>query len=92
MAGKTPDQPVNPCHPAEILLEEFPAPASLAQSEFAKRIGWTRARVNEVLKSHRGITADAALDLADAPGTSARLWMNVQATFDLATVAKRRAA
>ena len=39
MAGKTPDQPVNPCHPAEILLEEFPAPASLAQSEFAKRIG-----------------------------------------------------
>jgi addiction module HigA family antidote len=40
----------------------------------------------------RRITADAALDLAGALGTSPRLWMNLQATFDLAAAQKRRAA
>jgi len=44
----------------------------------------------EALKGKRGVTADAALDLAKALGTSAKLWMNLQATFDLAQATKRR--
>ena len=39
-----------------------------------------------------GITADAALDLAETLGTSARLWMNLQSTFDLAQAEKKRRA
>jgi len=40
-----------------------------------------------------GITAEAALDLAEALGTTPRLWMNLQATFDLdAAIEKRRRA
>jgi len=31
------------------------------QTAFAARIGWTRARLNEVIRGNRGITADAAL-------------------------------
>jgi len=34
-------------------------------------------------KGKRGITADAALDLSATLGTSAKLWMNLQATWDL---------
>lgn len=30
-----------------------------------------------------GITAMAALDFAEALGTSPKLWMNLQATYDL---------
>ena len=43
------------------------------QPAFAKRLGWTRARLNELIKGKRGVTADAALDLAEALGTSPRL-------------------
>ena len=84
--------PKNPFHPGEILLEEFLIPGGITQAEFAERIGWTRARLNEVIKRRRGITADAALDLSDALGTSARLWMNLQATWDLDQALRRRDA
>jgi len=76
-------QPKNPFHPGEILLEEFLNPAGITQLAFAKKLGWTRARLNELIKGKRGITAEAALDLAKALGTSAKLWMNLQATYDL---------
>ena len=76
-------QPKNPFHPGEILLEEFLVPAGITQSAFAEKIGWTRARLNELIKGKRGISAEAALDLAEALGTSAKLWMNLQATYDL---------
>ncbi len=76
-------QPTQPFHPGEILLEEFLEPAGLTQRAFAQRIGWTRARLNELIRGKRGVTAEAALDLSEALGTSAKLWMNLQATFDL---------
>lgn len=85
-------QPKNPFHPGEILLEEFLEPDGITQTEFARKLGWTRARLNELIKGKRGVTADAALDLADALGTSAKLWMNLQATFDLDQAMGRRKA
>jgi addiction module HigA family antidote len=82
----------NPFHPGEILLEEFLIPAKLTQTAFAKKLGWTQAKLNELIKGKRGITADSALDLAEALGTSAKTWMNLQATFDLAQAEKKRVA
>lgn len=83
-------QPKNPFHPGEILLEEFLEPAGITQTAFAEKIGWTRARLNELIRGKRGITADAALDLAEVLGTSPKLWMNLQATYDLDRARKRR--
>lgn len=83
-------QPKNPFHPGEILLEEFLQPAGVTQSELASKLGWTRTRLNELIKGKRGITADSALDLARVLGTSAKLWMNLQATYDLDRAEKRR--
>ena len=85
-------QPKNAFHPGEILLEEFLEPDGITQTEFARRLGWTRARLNELIKGKRGVTADAALDLAEALGTSAKLWMNLQATYDLDQAMGRRKA
>lgn len=82
--------PKNPVHPGEILLEEFLKPAGETQAAFASRVGWTRARLNEFIRGKRGVTADAALDLAEALGTSSKVWMNLQATWDLDVAAKRR--
>jgi len=83
-------QPKNPFHPGEMLLEEFLEPVGMNQSQFAQRVGWTRTRLNELIKGKRGITAEAALDLVKALGTSAKLWMNLQATYDLDQATKRR--
>ncbi len=83
-------QPRNPFHPGEILLEEFLMPAGITQTAFAETLGWTRARLNELIKGKRGNTADAALDLAKALGTSPKVWMNLQATWDLAQAERRR--
>ncbi len=83
-------QPKNPFHPGEILLEEFLLPAGITQTAFAEQLGWTRTRLNELIKGKRGITADSALDLAEALGTSPKLWMNLQATFDLDRAIKAR--
>lgn len=85
-------QPANPFHPGEVLLEEFLTPGAISQAQFAEKLGWTRAKLNELIKGKRGITAETALDLADALGTSPRLWMNLQATFDLARASAKRDA
>ena len=63
----------------------------MTQTAFADKIGWTRARLNELIRGKRGVTAEAALDLADVLGTSPKLWMNLQATYDL-DKARRSAA
>ena len=84
------NQPGNPFHPGEMLLEEFLDPMGMSQATFANRIGWTRTRLNELVRGKRGVTAAAALDLADALGTSPKLWMNLQATWDLHRAARAR--
>ena len=85
-------QPKKPFHPGEILLEEFLEPKGVTQAAFAEKIGWTKTRLNELIKGKRGITAAAALDLADALGTSPKLWMNLQATYELDKAARERRA
>lgn len=86
-------QPANPFHPGEMLLEEFLKPMGMSQAAFAQKIGWSRARLNELIRGKRGITVEAALDLAEVLGTSAKLWMNLQATYDLGkAIAARKTA
>jgi antitoxin HigA-1 len=83
-------QPKNPFHPGEILLEEFLEPKGVTQAALAEKLGWTKTRLNELIRGKRGITAAAALDLAEALGTSPKLWMNLQATYDLDRAARAR--
>jgi len=83
-------RPPNPIHPGRMLREEFLAPSGLSQRTFAKRLGWTVARLNELINGKRGITADSALDLAAKLGTSPELWLNLQMLFDLRRAEMRR--
>jgi addiction module HigA family antidote len=75
-----------------MLLEEFLIPMGLSQRAFAAQLGWTPAKLNELIAAKRGITADTALDLADALGTSAELWMNLQSGWDLNKAEQKRKA
>lgn len=58
-------QPKNPFHPGEMLLEEFLEPMGMSQTAFAEKIGWSRAQLGALIRGERGVTADAALDLAE---------------------------
>jgi addiction module HigA family antidote len=72
-----------PVHAGEILLEEFLGPLGVSQYQLAKAVDVPARRVNETVHGQRRITADTALRLARYFGTSERLWMNLQARYDL---------
>jgi len=77
---------LEPIHPGEILEEEFMMPLALSANSLAKRIDVPVTRVSEIVRGHRGITADTALRLARFFGTSAELWLGLQAEYDLRMV------
>ena len=81
-----------PFHPGEFLIEKFLAPGNISQAAFARKIGWRKERLNKLIKARCGVTADAALDLADALGTTPKFWLQLQAEFDLANAERRRNA
>jgi addiction module HigA family antidote len=72
-----------PVHPGEVLLEEFLKPLAISQYRLATDIRVPPRRINEIVHGARSITADTALRLARYFGTSAALWMNLQARYDL---------
>jgi antitoxin HigA-1 len=72
-----------PIHPGEILREEFMRPMSLSSNALAKALGVTTARINEIVRERRGVSADTALRLARYFGTDAQSWMNLQQRHDL---------
>jgi len=65
-------------HPGEILLEEFLKPMQISQNGLARAIGVPPRRINEIVLGKRSVTADTALRLAQAFGTSVQFWMGLQ--------------
>lgn len=74
-----------PLHPGEVLREEFLAPLGVSAGALAKAMGVPRTRVERIAAESIGITADTALRLGKALGTSAQLWLNLQNRFDIET-------
>ncbi len=72
----------NPPHPG-ALLEDYLGDTSLAEA--ARRLGVTRATLSRIRNGHAGVTADMAVRLGLLFGTSAELWLGMQANFDLWT-------
>ena len=59
-------------------------PFGLSATALARAIGVTPARINEIVRGRRGITAATALRLAKYFGTDAQSWMNLQTHYELA--------
>jgi len=75
-------------HPGEILLHEFMEPMGLTAYRLAKEIGVPVPRVNDIVRSKRGVSANTALRLGRYFGNSPQFWLNLQNRFDLAEAAK----
>jgi addiction module HigA family antidote len=69
--------------PGEILLEEFMKPLGISQNRLARDIDAPVSRIAGIVKGERAITADTALRLARFFGTSAEMWLGLQASYDL---------
>ena len=71
----------NPAHPGEVLREFLPE--GLAVTEAARRLGVTRQALSALLNGRAGLSAKMALRLEAALGTSAEMWLEMQAGYDL---------
>ena len=71
----------NPAHPGEVLREYLPE--KLGVGEVAARLGVTRQALSALLNGRAGVSAQMALRLEAALGTSAEMWVEMQAGYDL---------
>lgn len=79
------EEKMPPVHPGEILLEDFLKPMGITPYRLAKELNVPKTRISAILRGKRSITADTALRLARFFGTSPRLWLNLQVSYDLDT-------
>jgi addiction module HigA family antidote len=81
-----------PVHPGEVLAEDFIAPSGLTANQLALSLRIPANRITAIIAGKRGITADTALRLARYFGTSAEVWMGLQADYDVQTERDRNGA
>jgi addiction module HigA family antidote len=72
-----------PIHPGETLREDVLDPLNMSVNQLAKALAVDTARLNEIVRGRRGITADTALRLARYLGTSAEFWLGLQLDYEL---------
>ena len=70
-------------HPGEQLREEFMIPLGLSSNALARALNVTPARINEIVRERRGISADTALRLARYFNTMHQFWLNLQSNYDV---------
>jgi addiction module HigA family antidote len=72
----------DPAHPGEILREELEARGTSITAA-ARALGVTRKALSDVVNLKAGVSPVMARRLEAALDTPARLWINLQAAFDL---------
>ena len=77
----------NPPHPGTVLREYL---GNVPVTAAAKHLGISRAALSRILNGSAGVSAEMALRLADALGTTPELWSGMQAQYDLWQASKKR--
>lgn len=76
-----------PPHPGEVLREYL---GSKKVSAAARHLGVTRVALSRILNGNAGISADMALRLGEALGTSPEMWAGMQTQYDLWRASRKR--
>lgn len=74
--------------PGEILLEEFLQPLGISQYRLAQAIGKPQSAISDIVHGKRAISAEYAWLFAQALGTSAQFWLNLENDYRLKLLEK----
>ena len=72
-----------PTPPGEILAEEFLKPMNLTQKQLADHLGCDVKVINRIVNNRTSITAEMAVKLGFALGTSPEFWLNAQQAVNI---------
>ena len=72
-----------PTLPGEILAEEFLKPMNITQKQLADHLGCDVKVINRIVNNRTSITAEMAVKLGFALGTSPEFWLNAQQALDI---------
>jgi len=79
----------NPAHPGEIFHECMEG-LGLTVSALAAHLKITRANLSRMIHGKTGVSAEMAVRLSEAFGTSPEVWIRLQANYDLAKAMRGR--
>jgi len=78
-----------PTSPGEILRVEFLKPLRLTQKKLADHLGCDVKVINRIVNGRSSVTAEMAVRLGAALGTSAEFWLNAELAVDLYRACRR---
>src|ERR1700676_2193716 len=78
-------------HPGETIREDYLTPLGMSVNKLAIELRVPATRMTEIVNGRRGITADTALRLSRYFNTTAKFWLNLQTSYDLALAAEAKA-
>ena len=78
----------NPAHPGRIVKSACLEPLGLSVTAGAKVLGVSRQTLTKVVNGKSGISAEMAIRLAKAFGSTAEMWVRMQASYNLAQARK----
>jgi len=79
-----------PIHPGETIKFDVLEPLGMSVNQLAKALSVDAARLNEIVRGRRGISADTALRLAVYLGTTPQFWMGLQLDYELRVTKQER--
>ncbi len=77
----------NPPHPGQVLRDYL---SGRSVTDAARHLGITRVALSRILNGSAGISAEMALRLSEALGTTPELWTGMQAQYDLWHASRKR--
>jgi len=72
-----------PLHPGQVLSEIYMAEMGLNQSQLAAKCKCSPRKINEIVNGKRAISPEFAIQLEKVLGTTAEMWVRIQAEYDL---------
>ena len=80
----------SPPHPGEMIREDVLRPLGLDITEAARRLGMSRVALSRVINGKAGISPNLAVRLERAGVSTARFWMAIQSSYELAQAMRRK--
>ena len=72
-----------PLHPGQVLSEIYMTEMGLNQSQLAVKCGCSPRKINEIVNGKRAVSPEFAIQLEKVLGTTAEMWVRIQAEYDL---------